>query len=164
MVMKESLRVVSSAEVTKLHSKNLTPREGEVLSSLSTGSNKTIADRMGISEHTVRAHLRSFFAKTGVHSRGEAVVWGIKNGIVDMEKAVEGRDIELVNKLTDRNKEVFEELINNGFNYKKTQDRLQISLSTMRHHADRTRGILGGENIIQAGIIFMAAQERKKRK
>ncbi len=162
MVIKESLRVVLSAEVTKLHPKDLTPREEEVLRSLHTGSNKTIADRMGISEHTVRAHLRSFFAKTGIHSRGEAFIWGMKNGMVDIEKAVEGRDIRLVNKLTHRNKEVFEEFIGNGFNYKKTKDRLRISFSTIKGHAYKTRYILGAENNIQAGVIFMAARGREK--
>ncbi len=54
---------------------DLTQREQEVLTRLSQGSqDKDIADRLGISIHTVHEHVRNIFEKLGVHNRTEAVV------------------------------------------------------------------------------------------
>ena len=53
----------------------LTPREEEILRLLATGSfDKEIADSLGISINTVRAHLRSIYEKLHVQSRTEAAV------------------------------------------------------------------------------------------
>ena len=51
----------------------LTPREIEVLGMLAEGlGNKTIARRLGISEHTVKFHVSSIFTKLNARSRTEA--------------------------------------------------------------------------------------------
>ena len=61
----------------------LTPREVDVLRMLSDGlSNKEVARRLHISEHTVKYHLSSVFGKLGVSSRTEAVMVGIQRGII----------------------------------------------------------------------------------
>jgi NarL family two-component system response regulator YdfI len=61
----------------------LTPREIEVLSMLAEGlGNKAIAWRLGISEHTVKFHLGSIFAKLHASSRTEAVTLGIRQGLI----------------------------------------------------------------------------------
>ncbi|MGE5548774.1 MAG: LuxR C-terminal-related transcriptional regulator [Solirubrobacterales bacterium] len=53
---------------------NLTVREGEVLDLLGNGlRNKMIADRLGISEATVKTHLNSAFRKLGARNRREVV-------------------------------------------------------------------------------------------
>jgi DNA-binding CsgD family transcriptional regulator len=44
--------------------------------------NKEIAARLGISEHTVKFHVGSIFAKLGVSSRTEAVTQGMRLGLV----------------------------------------------------------------------------------
>jgi DNA-binding CsgD family transcriptional regulator len=63
----------------------LTPREREVLDMLASGlSNKEIAWRMKISEHTVKFHVASVFAKLDVSTRTEAVMQGIRRGLVMM--------------------------------------------------------------------------------
>ena len=63
----------------------LTPREREVLEMLAEGlSNKEIAWRMKISEHTVKFHVASIFAKLGASTRTEAVMLGIRKGLVMM--------------------------------------------------------------------------------
>ena len=63
----------------------LTPREREVLDLLASGfSNKEIAWRMNISEHTVKSHVASIFAKLNVSTRTEAVTQGIRKGLVMM--------------------------------------------------------------------------------
>ena len=64
---------------------DLTPREREVLEMLAEGfSNKEIASRMKISEHTVKFHVASIFGKLGASSRTEAVTLGIRQGLVMM--------------------------------------------------------------------------------
>jgi NarL family two-component system response regulator YdfI len=61
----------------------LTTREIEVLSMLAEGlGNKTIAWRLGISEHTVKFHLGSIFSKLNASSRTEAVTVGIRQGLI----------------------------------------------------------------------------------
>jgi DNA-binding NarL/FixJ family response regulator len=61
----------------------LTPREREVLEMLASGlSNKEIAFRMKISEHTVKFHVASIFNKLDASTRTEAVMHGIRKGLV----------------------------------------------------------------------------------
>lgn len=53
----------------------LTPRERDVAELVAEGLRyATVGDRLGISEHTVRNHLRRIFAKLGVNSRLELAV------------------------------------------------------------------------------------------
>ena len=52
----------------------LSPREKEILELLSRGAAyKEIGDRLALSIHTVRMHIRGIYGKLQVHSRGEAV-------------------------------------------------------------------------------------------
>lgn len=61
----------------------LTPREHEVLEMVAEGlSNKEIAWRMKISEHTVKFHIASIFAKLDVSTRTEAVMQGVRQGLI----------------------------------------------------------------------------------
>ena len=60
---------------------DLTEREREVLQLLAKGwYNQRIAEELGISERTVRFHLRNVCDKIGVDSRMEAVVWAVQQG------------------------------------------------------------------------------------
>lgn len=61
----------------------LTPRELEILRALGDGlSNKAVARLLGISAHTVKFHLEAVFAKLGATSRAEAVVKGLRRGLI----------------------------------------------------------------------------------
>jgi DNA-binding NarL/FixJ family response regulator len=61
----------------------LTPRELAVLRLIAEGlPNKTIAVKLGISEHTVKFHVNAIFGKLGVVSRTEAVVRATRLGLV----------------------------------------------------------------------------------
>ena len=51
----------------------LTRREAEVLARLCVEPGPTIAEELGISEHTLRTHVGRILSKLGVHSRLEAV-------------------------------------------------------------------------------------------
>jgi DNA-binding NarL/FixJ family response regulator len=73
----------TSSEESLLGVEPLTPREVEVLGMLAEGlGNKEIASRLRISEHTVKFHVSSIFAKLGASSRTEAVTQGIRRGLI----------------------------------------------------------------------------------
>jgi DNA-binding CsgD family transcriptional regulator len=61
----------------------LTPQETRVLTLLLHGHHKkTAADAMGVSINTVSFHLKNAYCKLGVHSKTEAVVKGLLEGIL----------------------------------------------------------------------------------
>lgn len=61
----------------------LTPRERSVLALLAEGmSNKAIAKRLEISDHTVKFHLNSVLGKLGATSRTEAVTKAVRAGLL----------------------------------------------------------------------------------
>jgi DNA-binding NarL/FixJ family response regulator len=61
----------------------LTPREREVLEYVADGiSNKEIASRLEISDHTVKFHIASIMSKLGAATRTEAVTIAIRNGVL----------------------------------------------------------------------------------
>ena len=60
----------------------LSEREREVLAMVAEGlPNKVIAQRLSISEKTVKAHLTSVFRQIGVTDRTQAALWAQRNGI-----------------------------------------------------------------------------------
>ncbi|HHQ41659.1 MAG TPA: response regulator [Chromatiales bacterium] len=60
----------------------LTPRESEILGLLAEGqSNKAIARNLGISDGTVKLHVKAILRKLGVHSRVEAAVMAVELGL-----------------------------------------------------------------------------------
>ena len=62
----------------------LTLREQEILGMLAMGTTgNEIADELHIAPLTVRTHIRNLMSKMGVHSRLEAVAFGLKNGIIE---------------------------------------------------------------------------------
>ncbi len=63
----------------------LTEREYELLYLLIEGySNHKIAAKMGISVHTVKAHIESIYRKFNVHNKVQAVIYSIYKGIIDI--------------------------------------------------------------------------------
>ena len=60
----------------------LTPRESEILELLAEGqSNKLIAQNLGISDGTVKLHVKSILRKLEIHSRVEAAVIAVEHGL-----------------------------------------------------------------------------------
>jgi two-component system nitrate/nitrite response regulator NarL len=63
----------------------LTERERQVVTLLAEGlSNKLIADRLGISDHTAKFHVNGVMAKLGAGTRTEAVVEAVRRGLVTL--------------------------------------------------------------------------------
>ncbi len=72
-----------SRAVPGLQAAALTPREVEVLRLLADGaSNKVIAYKLGISDHTVKFHVTSILSKLNAGTRTEAVTLGVRMGLV----------------------------------------------------------------------------------
>jgi DNA-binding NarL/FixJ family response regulator len=64
---------------------SLTQREVQVLRAVAAGqTNKAIALKLGISEHTVKFHLGSAMSKLGAASRAEAVASAIQRGLISL--------------------------------------------------------------------------------
>ena len=78
-------RVVQGESITPVQGSpfaKLTPRENEILVLLAEGqSNKVIARNLGISDGTVKLHVKSILRKLGVHSRVEAAVIAVEHGL-----------------------------------------------------------------------------------
>jgi DNA-binding NarL/FixJ family response regulator len=63
----------------------LTEREIEVLRHIAAGcSNKVVADRLTISEETVKGHVRNILGKLGANDRTHAVTIALARGIMEL--------------------------------------------------------------------------------
>jgi len=73
------------AERLETPAEPLTPREREVLDLLAHGlTNRQIAERLGISEHTAKFHVAAVSAKLGATGRTEAVSLGVRHGLITL--------------------------------------------------------------------------------
>jgi DNA-binding NarL/FixJ family response regulator len=62
----------------------VTPREREVLRLLADGlTNRQIAGRLVVSEHTVHRHVANILRKLGLPSRTAAAAWALRAGIAE---------------------------------------------------------------------------------
>jgi len=62
----------------------LTPAEVEVLRLIAAGNaNKQIADRLSITEDTVKSRVKNILSKLGANDRTHAAMLGLKRGIID---------------------------------------------------------------------------------
>jgi DNA-binding NarL/FixJ family response regulator len=76
---------VAAAVAGHLTDDRLTPREIEVLTVVATGArNKEIAVTLGISEDTVKMHIKSIISKLGAEDRTGAVTIAIKRGVIHL--------------------------------------------------------------------------------
>jgi two-component system, NarL family, nitrate/nitrite response regulator NarL len=67
-------KALHSARSTEVHNRKFTERERRVLSLVFEGlANKEIADRLNISESSVKAAMQQLFSKTGVRTRSQLV-------------------------------------------------------------------------------------------
>jgi len=74
---------IAASVAESLDMEELSERELDVLRSIAAGcSNKIIADRLGISENTVKGHVKEIVAKLGASDRANAVFLGIQRGLL----------------------------------------------------------------------------------
>jgi len=63
----------------------LTKRETEIVKNIATGDrNRDIAERLGISEKTVKNYITSIHNKLFLENRSQVVVYAFKNNLVDI--------------------------------------------------------------------------------
>jgi DNA-binding NarL/FixJ family response regulator len=77
-----SRRSTAAAESGDVEVSALSPREAEVLRLVVEGLlNKQIAQRLGITERTVKAHLTSAYQRIGVADRTQAALWAQRHDL-----------------------------------------------------------------------------------
>ncbi len=83
---KKKIPAEIAVEMAQHHSDDaLTEREIEVLREVAAGNaNKMVAQRLNISEETVKAHMRSILSKLGANDRTHAVTIAVKRGIIEI--------------------------------------------------------------------------------
>jgi DNA-binding NarL/FixJ family response regulator len=85
MFPSEVARTLPQAQRPSSFTSVLTAREVEILELLAAGEKTcSIADRLTLSQHTVRNHVRNLLTKMGAHSKLEAVVLAAGKGIIQM--------------------------------------------------------------------------------
>jgi len=63
---------------------SLTPRQRDVLALLAEGyPNKRICQKLSLTDHTVKTHLKSLYSALGVHNRTECANLARSMGLVD---------------------------------------------------------------------------------
>lgn len=81
----EAVNAATTRRMAIAQGEPLSPREIEVLRLVSDGSsNKAIAWKLSISEHTVKFHLNSILSKMHAGSRTEAVMLGLRRGLIPL--------------------------------------------------------------------------------
>ena len=76
-------RIVRRETAAREAARILTPREAEIVQMVAQGlRNKAIADRLSISEGTVKIHLHNIYEKVKVDGRLELVLWAQERGLV----------------------------------------------------------------------------------
>ena len=81
----DEFKQMSRPEKSQVPGLRLTERELEVLRLVATGmNNREIAKQLVISENTVKNHVRNILEKLQLHSRMEAVMYAVKEKLLDL--------------------------------------------------------------------------------
>lgn len=85
-IFQEFSRAGHSRTTNEEIQEELTEREKTILKYVAQGlMNKEIADELGISENTVKIHLRNILEKLHLRNRIQAAVYAVRQGIADQE-------------------------------------------------------------------------------
>lgn len=80
-VLVNGLPDMSPKDTPSLGAVGLSERESQILSCLVAGnSNKVIANRLSITEATVKVHMKSLLRKIKVSNRTQAAIWAVNHG------------------------------------------------------------------------------------
>jgi len=76
---------IASSIAEHLGDESLSPRETDVLRLVATGAaNKQIARELGITDETVKAHMKNILGKLSAHDRTHAVTIALRRGILEL--------------------------------------------------------------------------------
>jgi two-component system NarL family response regulator len=77
---------IAARIVDHMEQDDLSPREREVVQLMFEGhSNREMASKLGISEHTVNVHVHNVMEKLGASRRTEAIAAALRKGIISFE-------------------------------------------------------------------------------
>jgi DNA-binding NarL/FixJ family response regulator len=84
-LLQEFAKPATEALPARTDEESLTAREREVLELMVEGvtSNRKLASRLGLSENTVKFHVRNILDKLRLHNRAEVVGYALRHGIVE---------------------------------------------------------------------------------
>ena len=84
-LLTEFARPPARAVVSTSEENSLTEREREVLNLLVQGvtSNRELAERLVVTENTVKYHLRNILDKLHVQNRAQVVAYAVRHGMID---------------------------------------------------------------------------------
>ncbi|HET8799533.1 MAG TPA: response regulator transcription factor [Thermoanaerobaculia bacterium] len=84
-LLQEFAKPATEALPVRTDEESLTAREREVLELMVEGvtSNRKLARRLGLSENTVKFHVRNILDKLRLHNRAEVVGYALRHGIVE---------------------------------------------------------------------------------
>ena len=86
----DEFKQMSRSDRQQVPSPRLTDRELEVLKLVAQGlNNREIAKRLFISENTVKNHVRNILEKLHLHSRMEAVIYAVRERLLDIRSAAD---------------------------------------------------------------------------
>jgi DNA-binding NarL/FixJ family response regulator len=81
-------RLAEAAAADRQSARHVTPRERDVLQLLAEGlTNREIAERLVVSEHTVHRHVTNILRKLDLPSRTAAAIYALRAGLVDRDSA-----------------------------------------------------------------------------
>ena len=84
-VTKRVIEMMTGTTTPKEFYDGLTAREIEILKLIATGKpNKFIAQRLHISDKTVRNHVSNIYQKLQIYDRSQAVLYAVRKGLVDL--------------------------------------------------------------------------------
>ena len=80
--------LTASLRAPKSAVEELTPRERDVVVLIAEGgTNRQIANKLGVTERTARTHVSNILAKLGLASRTQAAMWAVHHGLVPAQRA-----------------------------------------------------------------------------
>lgn len=92
-ILSEAVQTPNVPRIEQLKIDQLTPREREIAGVACTGAtNKQIAEKLSISEATVRHHLGVIFSKLGVSTRSELAAYGYRHNLVSTVSRASDRE------------------------------------------------------------------------
>ncbi|MEK9207404.1 MAG: LuxR C-terminal-related transcriptional regulator, partial [Patescibacteria group bacterium] len=146
----------------------LSPKEIELLVEVGAGlTNEEIARKYGISEQTIRNHMRSIALKFGTSDRAQLVVRGIEQGLIDLPSLVPP-DFKpsVIEQLSNTEREVLAFMVRNngGTTNREIAQEFGVSEYIVKKYMDSILKRTGAKNRTQAAVFYLEAERREEKR